>query len=122
MYMYLTFIFTLIRIFSSRSLDTINQFKGPWIVHLEPSITHEEFHYHLNSHYEKTLPFVSQKPLVTKKFESILHGVVVEGIRRADLLQVKGVSRAIADTKKKILRESIGLTYDTFTIPWGIDR
>ena len=79
--------------------------KGPWIVHLSRSYSHDQVEQNIRrlekeqSYLATTLPdgaYISHR-------SALIHGMVVEGISRKDLLQVPGVLRVIADSKRHIL-------------------
>ena len=145
------------------SSDGFNS-KGPWIVHLDHSITHEEFERSLKSHFFSSSSFSSDNHIVlgegeggsssssssssssnnnftsthanprqpvkiSQRFSRVLHGVVLEGVTRAELLHrdfplaaAGKIKRVVADSKRRILRHSVGLKTDTFSLPWGLDR
>ena len=120
--------------------------KGPWIVHISSSYSHDQVEQNIRrlekgqSYLTTAFPegaFISHR-------SALIHGMVVEGILRNDLLQVPGVLRVIADSKRHILRTlrstvqgyplqqqptaSHQITMATAgsnnvtKIPWGLDR
>lgn len=119
---------------SSRKLNlAAEQVKtDQWIVHLHPSITHNNFELALERFYtekERYLPKVSPyngtRPLIKRRLKRLIHAAVVHGTGISDLLRIEGVTRVVPDTIKKILRTSssnVHFTTETFTVPWGIDR
>ena len=120
--------------------------KGPWIVHLSTSYSHDQVEQNIRR-LEKDQSYLAT-PLPNGAYIShrsaLIHGMVVEGISRNDLLQVPGVLRVIADSKRHILTtlrtsaqedppQQLSTASHQITIatagsnnltkiPWGLDR
>jgi subtilisin family serine protease len=100
-------------------------FRGPWIVHLHPSISHEKFESVVAYHQEKQRPFVDFRAQFSQHFRRLLHATVIEGITRDELMALEGVKRVVPDTKKRIQRTEERFEFfdqSSITIPWGLDR
>ena len=118
---------------------------GRFIVHLHPKLTHEEFELHAHDMYRRKMLLLEKvrptnvssmrnkswtrlggQPVITQRFTRLLHAVVIEGFTKKELMNIRGVTKVVQDSKKKLLRTHIGDKYTLnvgFTAPtWGQDR
>lgn len=99
--------------------------RGPWIVHLHSSISHEKFESVVAYHQEKQRPFVDFKAQFSQHFVRLLHATVIEGITRDELMTLEGVKCVVPDTIKRIQRTEESFEFfdqSTNAFPWGLDR
>ena len=86
---------------------------GPFIVTLHDDMTHQEFDLAFQKHLTHN-PYhaIHYKPIITRYFHQILHGLTVQGLSRADLYGIYGVKMIHNDLTKHIMNLK----------SWGIDR
>ena len=84
---------------------------GPFIVHLDRGIDHNQFVEMVRAHESVNQPFTRFRSSITHRFNYVCYGLVIEGITKAELHSLPMVVSVSPVTQRKINIYS-----------WGLDR